>query len=159
MPILDSTSPRSPEDRQAIADLLNPCVASGIDLYLDAKLAHWNVRGPAFGPLHALFEQVASTVTERTDMIAERVAQNGALAVGNAAQVSEGSRLTEYPVDVRDGFEHCRLLVERIREMVALLSETRNACDDMLAVDTVQLLSDTVLVLDKLGWMLVAHLQ
>lgn len=156
--MFQSSSPRSTADRQKTADALQPCVLSGIDLYNAVKVAHWNVRGPAFGPLHELFGAVASDVEGWVDRFAERIAQLGVIAQGLTQQVAMGSRLTESPFGVTDGFEHCRLLFDRFREMVMALTEARNACDDMGAIDTVQLLSDAALAFDKMAWKIVAHI-
>jgi starvation-inducible DNA-binding protein len=156
--MFESTLPRTDEDRQRIADVLNPCVASGIDLYNAAKFAHWNVRGPAFGPLHALFGDVASVAAEQVDILAERVSQVGVLALGTTQQVAAESRLDDMPTDETDGYALCRILFDRVRQCVALLSQARNDSDDLGALDTSQLLSDAILAFDKLGWMLVAHI-
>jgi hypothetical protein len=44
---------RSPEaTRIKMATLLNARLADGIDLILQAKQAHWNVKGPEFIALH-----------------------------------------------------------------------------------------------------------
>ena len=58
--------------RAAVVRLLNQRLAESIDLQLQAKQAHWNVRGPHFYQLHKLFDQVAEEVSEFTDLIAER---------------------------------------------------------------------------------------
>ncbi len=41
--------------REAI-ELLNQQLADGLDLALQAKQAHWNVKGPNFIALHELFD-------------------------------------------------------------------------------------------------------
>ena len=46
--------------RKRIAAILNARLADAIDLQLQAKQAHWNVKGPQFIALHELFDQVAS---------------------------------------------------------------------------------------------------
>ena len=44
--------------RSALADILNRRLADAIDLQLQAKQAHWNVRGPSFIALHELFDNL-----------------------------------------------------------------------------------------------------
>src|SRR5262245_3673597 len=63
--------------RKEMITLLNQRLADVIDLQLQAKLAHWNVRGPNFIALHKLFDEVAETVEEYVDLIAERTAALG----------------------------------------------------------------------------------
>src|SRR5712691_3406551 len=45
--------------RRATIDLLNQQLADVLDLGLQAKQAHWNVKGPHFIGLHELFDKVA----------------------------------------------------------------------------------------------------
>ena len=45
--------------RKPVVQLLNERLAEAIDLQLQAKQAHWNVKGPNFVGLHDLFDRVA----------------------------------------------------------------------------------------------------
>ena len=45
--------------RRGAIDLLNQQLADALDVALQAKQAHWNVKGPNFIALHELFERVA----------------------------------------------------------------------------------------------------
>ena len=58
--------------RKGIVQLLNDRLAEAIDLQLQAKHAHWNVKGPNFVGLHDLFDRVADAASEYVDLIAER---------------------------------------------------------------------------------------
>ena len=49
-----------PTTRRSIVEILNEHLADAIDLQLQAKQAHWNVKGPNFVGLHELFDRVAS---------------------------------------------------------------------------------------------------
>ena len=60
--------------------LLNQHLADAIDLGLQAKQAHWNVKGPQFVSLHGLFDEVAEILEELTDELAERVVELGGIA-------------------------------------------------------------------------------
>src|SRR5881409_2975419 len=53
--------------RRAMIDLLNQELADVLDLGLQAKQAHWNVKGPHFIGLHELFDKVAEELEELTD--------------------------------------------------------------------------------------------
>ena len=52
------------ETRQSVVELLNARLADAIDLELQAKQAHWNVKGPNFIGLHELFDKVAAAGRE-----------------------------------------------------------------------------------------------
>ena len=52
--------------------MLNEHLADAIDLHLQAKEAHWNIKGPNFVGLHELFDRIAAQADEYSDLIAER---------------------------------------------------------------------------------------
>ena len=59
-PSLHKTQNNLPERiRRKSIDLLNQHLADVLDLGLQAKQAHWNVKGPHFIGLHELFDKVA----------------------------------------------------------------------------------------------------
>src|SRR6476660_9804340 len=84
-------------------ELLNQNLAGIIDLGLQAKQAHWNVKGPHFIGLHELFDKVAEELEEFTDSIAERAVELGGTALGTIQVVSKYSRLAAYPLDLSSG--------------------------------------------------------
>ena len=67
--------------RRAMIDLLNQELADVLDLGLQAKQAHWNVKGPHFIGLHELFDKVAEELEELTDDMAERAVEVGGVAL------------------------------------------------------------------------------
>src|SRR3954462_14270312 len=94
------TSVNLKEDtRQEIIQILNDRLADTLDLKLQAKHAHWNVKGSDFIQLHELFDDVATHVEAHTDLIAERVTALGGIAHGTARQVAAGTSIKEYDLD------------------------------------------------------------
>jgi len=77
--------------------MLNQSLADILDLGLQAKQAHWNVKGPHFMGLHELFDKVAEELAEFTDEIAERAVELGGVALGTVQTVAKTSRLPAYP--------------------------------------------------------------
>src|SRR5882724_9382076 len=88
---------REPIRRPMIA-LLNQQLADVLDLGLQAKQAHWNVKGPHFIGLHELFDRVAEELEEFTDGIAERAVELGGIALGTIQVVSKSSAPQGLPV-------------------------------------------------------------
>ena len=68
--------------RTELNALMNQRLASAVDLQLQMKQAHWNVKGPSFIGLHELFDKVDEAVENYVDMIAERIVQLGGIAEG-----------------------------------------------------------------------------
>lgn len=52
---------------------LNKLLASTYSLYLKTQFCHWNVSGPHFHSLHALFQEQYETMQSRIDGIAELI--------------------------------------------------------------------------------------
>src|SRR5580693_8235038 len=85
--------------RSQSVELLNHNLALVIDLERQAKQAHWNVKGPNFIALHELFDKVAETAEEFTDLLAERATALGGVAEGTIEAAAGHSALPSYPVE------------------------------------------------------------
>src|SRR5207249_6034384 len=96
--------------RGQVIDLLNQRLADAIDLQLQAKQAHWNVKGPHFIALHKLFDEIHGAADEYVDLLAERVVQLGGIAEGTSAIVAGRSELPQYPINIASGAEHVSAL-------------------------------------------------
>src|ERR1700741_1466891 len=75
--------------------LMNQRLADAVDLQMQIKQAHWNVKGPHFIGLHELFDQIAESMESYVDLIAERIVQLGGIAAGTVRIASKNSRLEE----------------------------------------------------------------
>ena len=70
----------------AIADGLRTLLASSFVLQIKTYACHWNVEGPNFGPLHALFKDQFEELADGIDEIAERIRALGYRAPGSLAE-------------------------------------------------------------------------
>ena len=145
--------------RKTIVQLLNDRLADAIDLQLQAKHAHWNVKGPNFVGLHDLFDRVADGAREYVDLIAERGVALGGVAEGTTQTVSRRSKLPEYAANGGDWTAH----VEAMRTALATFgSSVRRAIDeatDLKDADTADLFTEVSRAIDKLLWMVESHVQ
>jgi starvation-inducible DNA-binding protein len=85
---------------------LNKHLAAAIDLHGQIKQAHWNVRGPTFIAIHRLFDEVAETALEASDLLAERAAALGGTAEGTVQVATAKSFLVPYELGVADEAKH-----------------------------------------------------
>ena len=92
--------------RAQSVSMLNTQLAAAIDFHGQIKQAHWNVRGPNFMAIHALFDKVAATALDASDLIAERAAGLGGTAGGTIQVASAKSYLVPYPLGVADEVKH-----------------------------------------------------
>jgi len=145
--------------RAKVVELLNVALATSIDLTLAAKQAHWNVKGPHFFSLHALFDQVYGGAAAWSDQLAERAVQLGGTADGTLATVAARSRLSKYPAAITAGREHVQAVAERL---AAFGAQTRAGIDAAAeAGDEVSsdLFNEITGQVDKQLWMVEAHLH
>jgi starvation-inducible DNA-binding protein len=145
--------------REKLVALLNARLADSFDLYSQLKEAHWNVKGSDFIQLHELYDQVAESVLEFVDTIAERATALGGLALGTARMAAEASTLEEYPLDAVDGMETVRVVADRL---AAYGAAVRRAIDEALELndqDTGDLFIEVSRAIDKHLWFVEAHLQ
>jgi starvation-inducible DNA-binding protein len=126
-------------------------------LYAWTHGAHWNVTGPHFATLHALFETQYNELWAALDPIAERLRALGVKAPGTAADLAHG-RLRDPQAVPR---EATALLKQLLAGNEALAAELRQAArraaeagDDA----TADLFIGRIDAHDKHAWMLRASL-
>ncbi len=100
--------------RERIIKLVIARLADASDLYSQSKRAYWNVKGSSFIALHELFDDVASVVLNYVDLIAERAVQLRGSTVGTVRPASAASSLSEYPIDISDGYDHGNALTSAL---------------------------------------------
>jgi starvation-inducible DNA-binding protein len=145
--------------RRDVIDLLNQHLADAVDLSLQAKQAHWNVKGPTFIALHELFDQVHAQVVEVADDVAERAVALGGTALGTARTVARVSRLPEYASDGDSGRAHVIALSHAIATFGASARAAIDATAALGDADTADLFTGMSRGVDKLLWKVEAHAQ
>jgi starvation-inducible DNA-binding protein len=145
--------------RSELNTLMNQRLASAVDLQMQMKQAHWNVKGPNFIGLHELFDKVDEAVESYVDMIAERIVQLGGITEGTVRVAAARSRLEEYPLAIADGIAHVEAVARALstfgQEARATIDEA-NALDD---ADTADLFTEVSRGMDKWLWFVEAHSQ
>ena len=144
--------------RSRMIELLNTRLADAIDLRLQLKVAHWNVKGPQFIALHKMFDEIVEDADEYVDLIAERAVQLGGIADGTARQVAEHSSLDEYSA-TGGGREHVHAVADvlaafgrSVREAIELAAAAKDQ-------DTSDIFTEISRGTDKWLWMVEAHAQ
>lgn len=149
----------SEPNRSKLVKLLNARLADAVDLQLQAKQAHWNVKGPNFIGLHKLFDDVYEAVAEYVDLIAERVVQLGGVAEGTVQTVAKRTTLDEYPMNIADGSKHVEALSNALAEFGQEARRSIDLADDLKDKDTADLFTEVSRGLDKWLWFVESHLQ
>ena len=149
----------SDKDRAAIAAGLSKLLAETYTLYLTTHNFHWNVTGPMFNSLHAMFMAQYTELWNAVDPIAERIRSLGHAAPGSYAQFTKLSGLPDAPQTPPKAMEMVRILKEG-HEAVArtarqLFPTVEKASDE----PTADLLTQRITVHEQTAWMLRSLLE
>ena len=149
-----------PEQRRSeLNALMNQRLADAVDLQMQMKQAHWNVKGPHFLGLHELFDQIDEAVEGYVDLVAERIVQLGGIAEGTARVAAERSRLEEYPLDIADGHAHVEAVSKALSTFGREVRKTIDEVDELQDADTADMFTEISRGIDKWLWFVEAHSQ
>lgn len=156
-PAPPAASSEAQADTREVALALGKLLADTHALYLKTHGYHWNVRGPEFPALHALFESQYRELWGALDEIAERIRALGALA-------PQGQTSMANLTGLKDGDAHFadqEMLRDLLADHEQVCATIRNAIETAEAdedVGTVDLLTERLRAHEKHAWMLRATL-
>jgi starvation-inducible DNA-binding protein len=140
-------------DRAEIVEGLNRLLADTYTLYLKTHNFHWNVTGPMFNALHAMFMEQYTEMWNAIDLIAERIRSLGAFAPGSHAAFAKLASIPEADGNP-DANTMIRQLVEGheavLRTARAIFAAAERGGDEA----TADLLTQRLQVHEKTAWML-----
>lgn len=142
--------------KKASIEVLSACLADSIDLYNATRHAHWNVKGPHFPALHAMFETFYTQLAADIDEVAERLVQLGGTAMGTSQSVQSATRLPPYPTDIKSGMAHVAALLDRYTAVAKAVRSGIDETDEAGDADTADLLTGVSQHIDKAVWMMEA---
>ena len=147
------------EDRIAISEGLSHLLADTYTLYLTSHNFHWNVTGPMFNSLHAMFMTQYTELWNAIDPIAERIRSLGQTAPGSYAQFARLSSLPDAPEVPPKALDMVGILAKgheaTARTARALFPLVEKANDEPSA----DLLTQRIGVHEQTAWMLRALLE
>ncbi len=141
-------------------ELLNVSVASCLDIWSQTKQAHWNVKGLDFYQVHLLFDDVASTLFDPIDLLAERITALGGIACGTARNAAQNSIIPEYPdTEQMTEVDHLNALADRLAIFAKHLRQAMDSAASWDDQDTNDIYTQISREVDKKLWFTEAHLQ
>jgi starvation-inducible DNA-binding protein len=149
----------SAKARAKVTTLLNARLAEALDLQMQARQAHWNVKGPQFIALHELFDRLAGELDGHVDEMAERITALGGIAEGTVQAVAGRSKLDAYPLDIAEGRAHLDALAAAYACFAKALRKAIDESAKAGDADTSDLFTGVSRSADKGLWLLEAHLQ
>jgi starvation-inducible DNA-binding protein len=149
----------SKKDRAAIAQGLSCLLADTYTLYLTTHNFHWNVTGPMFNSLHAMFMAQYTELWTAVDPVAERIRALGHPAPGSYAQFSQLATVPDVPATPPKALEMVRILVQGHEAVARTARELFPVADKACDEPTADLLTQRMTVHEQTAWMLRSLLE
>ena len=122
-----------------VASALANVLADSYNLMVKTHNYHWNVEGPHFPSLHAMFEGQYTELFAAVDEIAERMRALGAKAPGSYTEfhalspIKDGDKNLEAKAMVADLVAGHKILIERAKEAIEAADDADDdASEDMM---------------------------
>jgi starvation-inducible DNA-binding protein len=142
---------------QPVIKALDTVLADSYALYLKTQNYHWNVTGPNFASLHALFQTQYEELTTAIDDIAERIRVLGAKAPGSFSAFKSLTSIAD-----GTGEEDAATMVKNLKtdhqQVLSSLKIALKAAQDAEDEGSIALLSERIPAHEKTVWMLGASL-
>ena len=145
--------------RETMVGLINQQLADTQDLYSQVKQAHWNIKGMQFIQLHLLLDTLADSLIEYADLLAERAAALGGVALGTARMTASRSLLPEFPVEIVTDKQVVEVLAQRYGEYASSTRSAITTTTDDGDPATADIFTEISRTIEKHLWMLEAHIQ
>lgn len=149
----------SDKDRAAIAAGLSKLLADTYTLYLTTHNFHWNVTGPMFNTLHAMFMTQYTELWNAVDPVAERIRALGHAAPGSYAQFGKLSSLADAPARPPKAMQMVRILVDGHEAVARTARDLFPLADRAGDEPTADLLTQRLTVHEQTAWMLRSLLE
>ena len=143
----------------SIAQALYQCVAETAVTTMMAQNFHWNVTGMAFGPLHALFQEIYEDHFTAQDDLAERIRSIGHTVDGRLCSMISSSKVIE---DKNYTSKTDLEMIATLSEAQKTVAATLSGASDIAANHGDKLTEDLCVergrVHEKFAWLLDSHL-
>ncbi|MFN2976920.1 DNA starvation/stationary phase protection protein Dps [Terriglobus aquaticus] len=145
--------------KQKVVDVMNVTLGAALDMYSQAKYAHWNVKGINFYQLHLVFDATAKVIFKQIDPIAERITQLGGVAAGTVRQSAEGSPIPPYKTSAVAGLEHLNALADALGTYCKELREASDKIDEIGDGPTSDFYNQLIVDAEEELYFLESHLE
>ncbi len=146
-------------DRSAITEGLSRLLADTYTLYLTTHNFHWNVTGPMFNSLHAMFMAQYTELWTAVDPIAERIRSLGHAAPGSYAAFGKLSSVPDAPATPPKALEMVRILVQGHEAVARTARSLYPVVEQAGDEPTADLLTQRLTVHEQAAWMLRSLLE
>lgn len=144
---------------KTVAETLSRVLANTYSLYLKTHNYHWNVTGPQFASLHAMFETQYTELAAAVDTIAERIRSLGHVAPGSYAAFGKLSEIKDAPEQPPEAMQMIRELAADNETLIRLAEKANDVAEENDDIATGDMMIERMQVHSKAAWMLRAHLE
>jgi len=145
--------------RTAVAEALNGVLADTYVLYQKTHAYHWNVTGPQFPALHAMFEVQYREMWAALDEIAERVRALGAFAPSSGKAFAELASIESAEASPPAAADMIKNLLSGHEALIRRARQALDVADDVDDAASEDLLTQRIQTHEKTAWMLRAMTQ
>jgi len=146
------------ENRKTIAEGLSKLLADTYTLYLKTHNFHWNVTGPMFATLHAMFEGQYMDLANAVDELAERIRALGFPAPASYKRYAELTTIPE-ETGVPSATDMIKQLVLGQEEIIKTARSMYPNVEKVADEATADLITHRIKVHEKTAWMLRSLLE
>lgn len=139
---------------KAISNKLAEVLATNYTLVVKTQNFHWNVTGPHFNDLHAMFGAQYEALIPVIDEIAERIRALGQFTPGSLQQFAKHSKIEDAPEKPPEAMNMVRQLAQDHEKLAEVLQETLKIAEEKGDEVTVDLMVGRVAEHQKTAWML-----
>ena len=154
------TTKISARTHPTVAQAVYQCVAETTVTTMMAQNFHWNVTGMAFGPLHALFQEIYEDHFQAQDELAERIRSIGHKVDGRLAAMIDISKVME---DSNECNMTDKEMIAALVDAQKTLAATLAGAGDIAAENGDKLTEDLCIergrAHEKFAWLLQSHIS
>lgn len=150
---MTNTAALNPSANVSVVQALKETLADSFVLYFKTHGFHWNVEGPHFHSLHALFGDQYTELWEALDEIAERIRTLGEYAPFSHAELSRHAELSEAK-GAMDAMDMVKTLAEDNLALVSKLQKAIEIAAEAGDIGSEDIFTQRLSVHEKNAWML-----
>lgn len=141
------------QDRQEIAQAINPLVATAFALYIKTKNFHWHASGRHYRDYHLLFDEHAEQIFAMIDVLAERVRKLGEMTIHSVGHIHRLQDVEDD--DTTSNIEDMReILMNDNKIMLRRMRESHQVCSERKDVATTSILEVFIDETERRIWFL-----
>jgi starvation-inducible DNA-binding protein len=143
-----------PQATRDISAALSGLLADVFALYVKTKNFHWHMSGRHFRDYHLLLDEQSDQIFAMTDPIAERARKIGGTTLRSIGQIARQQRILDNDAEYVEPQDMLAELREDNKQLVAIMREVHNVCEDHGDVATASLLEVWIDETERRTWFL-----